>query len=100
MGAARRMCAVVGAALTLVWAGGAAARTVELATLTWPPFYGPDLPEGGPVTELVRAALNSQGHRLEVRWVPWPPDRCAREPACGYCARYAVPGRCPGSRRV
>jgi polar amino acid transport system substrate-binding protein len=47
------------------------ARTVVLTTLSWEPYYGPELPDQGFVTELSRAAFSRMGYDLEIRFLPW-----------------------------
>lgn len=46
-------------------------KTVRLASLFWPPYTGAELAGGGASTEVIRAALASQGIRLEVDFLPW-----------------------------
>lgn len=44
---------------------------VVLATWNWSPYYAENLPDGGAITEIVRAAFQREGYELEVKWVPW-----------------------------
>jgi polar amino acid transport system substrate-binding protein len=44
---------------------------VAVATLPWPPYTGVDLPYGGAVTMVVRAAFAQQGYRVRVAVWPW-----------------------------
>jgi len=45
--------------------------TVQLTSLSWPPFTGEELPDGGANTELLRAILAESGLTLEVSFLPW-----------------------------
>jgi polar amino acid transport system substrate-binding protein len=50
----------------------AAATPVTLTTGNdYPPFAHSQLPGGGLATEVVRAALETQGTTLDVRWTTW-----------------------------
>lgn len=42
-----------------------------MATLEWPPYAGSALPGQGTVIQRVRAALATQGQKLEVTFLPW-----------------------------
>lgn len=71
--------AAAAAAACLVALGAAAAsegpaggdKTVQVATLHWPPYTGHDLPDGGAVTAVVRAAFAEVGRQVEVHYWPW-----------------------------
>lgn len=61
------------AALTLA-AGTAQAdplRVVRLTSGEWEPWSGPDLPEGGIATRIVRDAFAARGITVEIGWFPW-----------------------------
>ncbi len=59
-------------ALPLLLAGPpAVAETLRLATLDWPPYTGEALALQGASTAVLRAALRSQGHALELGFMPW-----------------------------
>lgn len=42
-----------------------------MATTDWAPYYSPDLPGGGHVTEITREAFKRVGYELQVSWMPW-----------------------------
>lgn len=44
---------------------------VHVATLHWPPYTSRDLPQGGAVTTVVRAAFAEAGKDVEVHYWPW-----------------------------
>ncbi|GAA3771140.1 hypothetical protein GCM10022225_67870 [Plantactinospora mayteni] len=46
-------------------------RPVLVSSGDWAPFVGPELPDGGPVTELVVEVLNRSGYRPEIRYTSW-----------------------------
>jgi polar amino acid transport system substrate-binding protein len=46
-------------------------RAVLVSSGDWAPFVGPELPHGGPVTELVVEVLNRSGYSPEVRYTSW-----------------------------
>jgi len=52
-------------------AAPAAAETVTLATLTWPPYTGRELPAGGAVTDVVKRVFAKAGHETRVVYRPW-----------------------------
>ena len=59
-------------AAALVFANAAHAQEVWLVTsLEWPPFSGQNLPEGGAGIAVLRAALATQGVKLQVEFYPW-----------------------------
>lgn len=37
----------------------------------WQPFYGPELPRGGPMMQLVRTAFQRQGYAVAIDYRPW-----------------------------
>ncbi|MFC7618728.1 substrate-binding periplasmic protein [Microlunatus sp. GCM10028923] len=37
----------------------------------WAPFVGPDLPDGGPVAQIVTQVLQSEGYQPEIRFTTW-----------------------------
>lgn len=64
--------------ISLGWLPGpfamAQARTgtlVRLASLDWPPFTGPNLPDQGRSTAIVQAALAGASLTLQVDFLPW-----------------------------
>jgi len=44
---------------------------ITLAAINYPPFYSEQLPNNGPVIEIVRQAYSSQGYQLKVVFIPW-----------------------------
>jgi polar amino acid transport system substrate-binding protein len=46
-------------------------RPVLVSSGSWAPFVGPDLPDGGPVTELVTEVLRRQGYTPQVDYTSW-----------------------------
>ncbi|GIG92406.1 substrate-binding periplasmic protein [Plantactinospora endophytica] len=46
-------------------------RPVLVSSGDWAPFVGRELPDGGPVTELVVEVLNRSGYRPEIRYTSW-----------------------------
>lgn len=44
---------------------------VQVATLNWPPYSAPDLPQDGAVGAVVRAAFAQEGYTVRVRVWPW-----------------------------
>lgn len=93
---------VLGAVIFLLAVSGGAVRaqaaenggrTVYLTSLEWPPYTGKDLPQGGSVTALVRAALAAVGYTLRVEYYPWSRAvALARTPQfAGYFPEYTSP---------
>ncbi len=64
-------------AISAAWAAvllaqPAPAATFEMVTgLDYVPFTGEDLPAGGLAVDAMAAALEAQGHSLDVRFLPW-----------------------------
>lgn len=54
-------------------AGGAAARAadVKLATLDWPPYTSPTLPQSGMVSQILAQAAQGSGYSLGFGFFPW-----------------------------
>jgi polar amino acid transport system substrate-binding protein len=46
-------------------------RPVPVSSGSWAPFVGPELPDGGPVTELVVETLRRAGYSPEVSYTSW-----------------------------
>ena len=71
------------AASPVVAADGAAPiKVLRLTSGAWEPWSGPDLPEGGIATRIVRDAFATQGITVEIGWFPWARawDLAQREP--------------------
>ena len=77
-------CLVV-AGLALRRAPQQPARPVTLTVGAWAPYVGPNLPDGGPVAQLVAEVLQRQGLRPEVEFSSWSlaADRVERGEAFG-----------------
>lgn len=73
----------------------ALAVTVQLATLEWPPYTSPHLPDGGLSTHIARQAFARLGMDLKVTFLPWQRAvRLAAEPDSpyvGYFPEYLPP---------
>jgi polar amino acid transport system substrate-binding protein len=61
---------LIGALLCLASAH-ASTGEVNLVTVDYAPFYGPTLPNEGPITEIVTAAFKNVGYQVNVKYVPW-----------------------------
>lgn len=46
-------------------------RTIDIATVNWPPYIGPDLCNHGWAFQLAVAVLTSQDYAVNVRFLPW-----------------------------
>ncbi|WP_374356439.1 substrate-binding periplasmic protein [Chitinimonas sp.] len=46
-------------------------RALTLISSDYPPYYGASLPDGGPVTKVVREALRRANLGLNMRWASW-----------------------------
>jgi len=62
---------LIGALLCLASAQATAAGEINLVTVDYSPFYGPTLPNEGPITEIVIAAFDKVGYDVSVKYVPW-----------------------------
>jgi len=60
----------LGLALALA-VGAAQARPIEMNTVPWAPFYGPDLKGQGFITAVTQAAFEEAGHDAQIEFVPW-----------------------------
>ncbi|PHV10101.1 substrate-binding periplasmic protein [Chitinimonas sp. BJB300] len=74
-------------ALCLVQIGPLLAAPIEirLVSLAYPPYFAPDLPNGGVITEIVREAFRRTGYDAKLEFLPW-----AR------CLAYAKAGQVDG----
>lgn len=61
--------------------------TLNVATLYWPPYIGPELREGGPATEIVTTALKGAGYDAKIHYIPWK-DAITKTEAGEYDAVY------------
>ncbi|WP_186293360.1 hypothetical protein [Chitinimonas sp. BJB300] len=69
----------------------AAPQEVHLVTSVYPPYFGPDLPNGGVITEIVREAFRRTGYNAKLEFLPTRAALCdvyvveqrLAYPACG-----------------
>ena len=47
------------------------AQQLRLATTNYPPFYGEDLPNGGPFSQIARQAFEDVGYEVTIDFIPW-----------------------------
>lgn len=47
------------------------ARTIEIATVAWPPYFSNDLKNQGPLAAITRAAFKVRGHDVNILFMPW-----------------------------
>lgn len=47
------------------------ARTIEVATVEWPPYFSENLKDQGPLAAITRAALKVRGHDVNILFMPW-----------------------------
>ena len=47
------------------------ATEINLITAPYPPYYGPNLTNQGPITEIVVSAYKKVGYRVNITYVPW-----------------------------
>lgn len=71
--------AVVVVALLVVVVGGTLRsspshppRPVAIASGSWPPFVGPDLPDDGPIARVITETLLSEGYAPTISFSSWP----------------------------
>ncbi len=57
--------------ITLGFAADAAEKVISLTSIEFPPYHSKNLMNQGPVTELIIAAYNRVGYRVEVAYFPW-----------------------------
>jgi len=58
-------------ALLCLASAQATAGDIKLVTVDYSPFYGPNLPNEGPITEIVTAAFKKVGYQVGIKYVPW-----------------------------
>ena len=49
----------------------ASAADITLMTTDYPPYFSANLPNGGPLTEIVVEAFKAVGHHASIQFVPW-----------------------------
>ncbi len=47
-------------------------KTINLATLDWPPYISPDFQDKGYVFEIVEEAFKRVGYKVKIKFYPWP----------------------------
>ena len=57
--------------LVLSCFGQVHAEEIRLASMNYPPFYGKNLKEQGPLIELIVKAFEGAGHTVQVEFHPW-----------------------------
>src|ERR1043166_9694946 len=57
--------------LSLVDGRAATAADVKLATLDWPPYTSPTLPQNGMVSKILAQAAQESGYSLGFGFFPW-----------------------------
>lgn len=62
------LCAL---AVLMIMAGHAVADEVKLATLDWPPYTSPTLPQNGMVSKILAQVAAQSGHHLGFGFFPW-----------------------------
>ncbi|MCX6580226.1 MAG: transporter substrate-binding domain-containing protein [Candidatus Aminicenantes bacterium] len=45
--------------------------SIELAYNDWSPYYGPDMPNQGPIAEIIREAFKWVGYSTKIEFLPW-----------------------------
>lgn len=46
-------------------------NVITFDTVDWAPYYGINLPEGGPTVEIAKAAFQAVGFKIKVDFIPW-----------------------------
>lgn len=46
-------------------------KSVSLSYINYPPYYGEMLENGGPITEIIVSAFNSQHYNVKLELLPW-----------------------------
>ncbi len=49
----------------------ARAAEISLVTVPYPPYYGPEMKNQGPIAEIAIAAFKNAGHEVTVKFMPW-----------------------------
>lgn len=72
------------------------AEVVKLATLDWPPYTSPSLPDKGMISKILQDAVQQSGHELSLGFFPWVRAmRTGRDDPdyAGYFPAYWTPER-------
>ena len=64
---------LVGILICLIYSlpAGANENKVVLAYVDYPPYYGKNLVNGGPITEIIIHSYNNVGYEVKLEFVPW-----------------------------
>ncbi len=54
-----------------VWSKDASVRSIHLAYVNYPPYYGADLSDGGPLGQIIREAFTLAGYQVTREQLPW-----------------------------
>lgn len=46
-------------------------KVIKLATVDYLPYYGKDVKDNGPFSEITREAFKNAGYKLELHFIPW-----------------------------
>ncbi|MBN1968322.1 MAG: transporter substrate-binding domain-containing protein [Candidatus Delongbacteria bacterium] len=46
-------------------------KTLKIVTDDWEPYYGPNLKDGGYISEITREAFKRAGYEVEITFYPW-----------------------------
>lgn len=57
--------------LLLGCSSAAVSQQLKLAATNFPPYYGEDMPNGGPFSELTRQAFAEAGYQVSIEFIPW-----------------------------
>jgi polar amino acid transport system substrate-binding protein len=66
-----RLLLVLAIAVTASSPGLAQTRHLIFATCEFPPYYGAQLPQQGPISEIISEAFKLVGYTAEIRFLPW-----------------------------
>lgn len=53
------------------WTYADSIKQLRLATTNFPPYYGENMPEGGPFTRITRQAFAEAGYQANIEFIPW-----------------------------
>lgn len=67
-----RIFAIIMAAMVFMGnSGEVGAREIRICTVSWEPFYGPEMSRNGFVAEITSAAFAAVGHDARFEFMPW-----------------------------
>lgn len=74
----KRICFFIILTLSFIFIPGiythevfAQGKKIILATDPWPPYYGPNMKNGGYFTEIAKASFKKIGYECDVKFIPW-----------------------------